>query len=191
MTGGRFWLGGLLAVSGFLLLAGVAEASLFCVVDFAGKRCQYADLDTCRRAAGKQGGCVLNEAEIAKPFGNAPFCLVESWRTECVYYDMASCEKRASTTRTVCMPNAGLANAGSAGGSPSTLGNMPAMGGGSPFGGAQQMPGMPQMPQAAMPGLPGGRPTGLPGTATLPSSGGIGATGGYAPNIGYWPGIDK
>ncbi|MBF0153180.1 MAG: hypothetical protein HQL64_05520 [Magnetococcales bacterium] len=161
------------------LMAGSSEASLFCVMDFAGKRCQFSDLDTCRRAAGKQGGCVLNETEIARPFGDAPFCLVESWRTECVFIDMASCEKRSST-RSVCIANpngSGMGNSPFGGQMPQ---GMPAMPGSRP-------PGFPsaQMPQA---GIPGGAPSGFPGNQpTLPSSGGVGST--YLPNAGYWPGL--
>ncbi len=150
-----------------LLMAGESQASLFCVVDFSGKRCQFGDLDSCRRAAGKQGGCVLNEAEIAKPFGGSPFCLVESWRTECVYMSMAACEKRAQTTRTVCMANP---NGGGMGHSP--FGNQVPQGG---VAAARMPPGM-------------GTTGGFPGGMNLPSSGGVGST--YLPSPGYWPGID-
>lgn len=165
----RFWMVFLVVLS----WAGLSEAGLFCVVDFAGKRCMFNDLESCRQAAGKQGGCVLNESEIAKPFGASPYCLVESWRTECVYPDMASCEKRATTTRTVCMANPNLAH-------------------NAPFG--QQMQGM---HPAGMQGMqPGGmqqnfnKPPGFPGATNLPSSGGVTGSG-YVPNTGYWPGTDK
>ncbi|MBF0340742.1 MAG: hypothetical protein HQL95_07225 [Magnetococcales bacterium] len=88
----------------FLLLPD-AQAALFCVTDFGGRRCTYPDLDACRRAAGQQGGCDLNTEELVKPTGAAPFCLVESWRTECNYMDRLSCEKRAAMIRTVCIVN--------------------------------------------------------------------------------------
>lgn len=93
---------------GLLCWSGLAAASLFCVVDFAGKRCNYPDLDACRQAAGRQGGCVLNEGALVKPVGGAPVCLVESWRTECIYSDRVSCEQRAMATRTVCVDNPNL-----------------------------------------------------------------------------------
>ncbi|MBF0295641.1 MAG: hypothetical protein HQL96_10680 [Magnetococcales bacterium] len=163
----RRWLGGI-GVGVALFVAGESEAGLFCSVDnMLGKRCQYTDLDSCRRAVGKQGGCVLNEAEIAKPFGNAPYCLVESWRTECVYNDMASCERQAATTKTVCMANP----EGSMGGSP--------FAGQVPRAGIPAMPGMPGMP--AVPGQPP-----MPGMPQMPSSGGVGAT--MPTSTGYWPG---
>lgn len=95
-----------------LLMARGGEASLFCVVDFAGKRCLYNDLLRCREAAGQQGGCVLNEVEMVKPSGGAPFCLLESWQTDCVYMDIKSCEQRAMTTRTMCVANPNHVNRG-------------------------------------------------------------------------------
>ncbi|MBF0614478.1 MAG: hypothetical protein G8237_05915 [Magnetococcales bacterium] len=116
--------------------SGTANAGLFCVVDFAGKRCDYPDIESCRRAAGRQGGCVLNEGALLKPVGGAPFCLVESWRTECIYMDRPSCELRAAHTRTVCVehpnrtagePDMGMGGTGSAG-EPSRNGYLPSPG---------------------------------------------------------------
>ncbi|MBF0192573.1 MAG: hypothetical protein HQL99_15765 [Magnetococcales bacterium] len=111
--------GARLRVSGWIgllwgcLWVGEGWAGLFCVTDFSGQRCSYADVESCRRAAGRQGGCALNVAALVKPTGGAPFCLVESWRTHCIYPDRIACEQRAAVLRTVCVihPNQeGMAN---------------------------------------------------------------------------------
>ncbi|MBF0213449.1 MAG: hypothetical protein HQM00_07790 [Magnetococcales bacterium] len=99
----RVWLRGLVVLVGVVSGSGEVWADLFCVTDFAGRRCSYHDVDACRRAAGSQGGCDLNRAELVKPIGAAPVCLVEQGRIECVYMDRASCEKRAAITRTLCV----------------------------------------------------------------------------------------
>lgn len=88
-----------------LLWSGPAWAGLFCANDFSGRHCGYGDVTSCLQAAGRQGGCELNQAEMIKPVGGAPYCLVESWRTECIYADVASCRRRAETVRTVCIAN--------------------------------------------------------------------------------------
>ncbi|MBF0428007.1 MAG: hypothetical protein HQL94_03730 [Magnetococcales bacterium] len=188
--GCKLVLGGVFFLVG-LLMAGMGEAALFCVMDSTGKHCQYSDLDSCRRAAGSKAGCVLNDAEVAKPFGGSPYCLVESWRTECVYMDMASCEKRATTTRTVCMANPNNNNAGMPG---AGLGNtgMGGVGSGSPFGAQSPQAGMPARPaMPAMPNMPNmPNRAGFPNSGpTMPTSGGVAS--GYMPGTGYWPGIDK
>ncbi|MBF0272739.1 MAG: hypothetical protein HQL98_11835 [Magnetococcales bacterium] len=107
--GARLGVIGWVGVLGCLLWVGEGWAGLFCVTDFAGRRCSYPDVESCRRAAGRQGGCELNVAEMVKPIGGAPFCLVESWRTHCIYPDRVSCEQQAAVTRTVCVahPNQG------------------------------------------------------------------------------------
>ncbi|MBF0417715.1 MAG: hypothetical protein HQL86_05635 [Magnetococcales bacterium] len=93
----------------FLLLAlfwsGPAWAGLFCATDFSGRNCGYGDVVTCLQAVGQRGGCELNQAEMIKPVGGAPYCLVESWRTECIYADVAACRRRAEVVRSVCIVN--------------------------------------------------------------------------------------
>ncbi|MBF0164133.1 MAG: hypothetical protein HQM01_06415 [Magnetococcales bacterium] len=88
-----------------LLWSGPAWAGLFCVTDFSGRNCGYGDVTSCLQAAGRQGGCALNQAELMNPVGGAPYCLVESWRTECNYADVASCRQRAMVVRSVCIAN--------------------------------------------------------------------------------------
>lgn len=91
-----------------LLIAVDSEAALYCVVDFSGKRCQYTNLEVCQKAAGKQGSCFLNREEMLTPTGGAPYCLVESWRTECVYRDFVSCKQIAKPRRATCIANPNL-----------------------------------------------------------------------------------
>ncbi|MEO5347574.1 MAG: hypothetical protein H7834_14545 [Magnetococcus sp. YQC-9] len=116
-------------VSVSLFWSGTAWAGLFCASDFSGQHCDYGDVEACRQAAGQQGGCELNQAEIIKPVGGASYCLVESWRTECIYANISSCGKRAAVVRSVCIVNpnntggrievvAGLGIQGSGGGPP-------------------------------------------------------------------------
>ncbi|GAB0056548.1 hypothetical protein SIID45300_00856 [Candidatus Magnetaquicoccaceae bacterium FCR-1] len=88
-----------------LFWSGSAWAGLFCATDFSGRHCGYGDVASCLQAAGKQGGCELNQAEMIQPVGGAPYCLVESWRTECIHADVAACRRRAEVVRSVCIAN--------------------------------------------------------------------------------------
>ncbi|MBF0625593.1 MAG: hypothetical protein HQL82_12390 [Magnetococcales bacterium] len=102
MNRGWRWMIGVALILG---LPGLGQAAPFCVVDFAGQRCWYADMDSCRRAAGVQGSCMVNPLEMKAPSGGASFCLVESWQTQCIYKDLASCNHQAALRRGACLPN--------------------------------------------------------------------------------------
>ncbi|MBF0124270.1 MAG: hypothetical protein HQL60_02900 [Magnetococcales bacterium] len=89
-----------------LLVVGLssgAAAAPFCVVDFAGERCWYADYDSCMRAAGNQGSCSVNRNEMVAPSGGAAYCLVESWKTDCIYRTLAQCDAEARRRRATCI----------------------------------------------------------------------------------------
>lgn len=98
------WLAALLV----LFWAGESVAGLYCVVDLSGRRCDFMDLDSCKKSAGKAGSCVLNRDGMMAPQGGAPYCLVESWRTECVYQDLAGCEQQTFSRKASCIPNPNL-----------------------------------------------------------------------------------
>ncbi|MBF0455996.1 MAG: hypothetical protein HQL72_14415 [Magnetococcales bacterium] len=91
-----------------LLFSSEVSASLYCVVDFSGRRCNYTDMTTCQQAAGDQGECVLNRQEMIAPVGGAVYCLVEKWKTECVYRDLASCQRQALPRKASCLANPNL-----------------------------------------------------------------------------------
>ncbi|MBF0152520.1 MAG: hypothetical protein HQL64_02130 [Magnetococcales bacterium] len=99
------WMAGVLAGGVWLLLPMVGVAGPFCVVDFAGKRCWFQDVESCRQAAGPQGSCVVNGAEIVAPVGGSPYCVVESWQTQCIYKDEGSCRQAAQRRRGECIAN--------------------------------------------------------------------------------------
>lgn len=86
-------------------LVALIQAAPYCAVFSHGKQCFYFSWDECKRAAGSQGACTINEKEAKKPQGNAPFCLVASYGTQCFYYDMSQCEKAAKTANAVCTVN--------------------------------------------------------------------------------------
>ncbi|MBF0158385.1 MAG: hypothetical protein HQL58_02570 [Magnetococcales bacterium] len=94
-----------------LLLCGIigteGNTAPFCVVDFAGERCWYADYDSCVRAAGSQGSCTVNRNEMIAPSGGADYCLVESWKTDCVYRTAAQCDREAQRRHATCIANPG------------------------------------------------------------------------------------
>ncbi|MBF0135174.1 MAG: hypothetical protein H7833_02375 [Magnetococcus sp. DMHC-1] len=99
------WFAGLLWAGVWLSLPQAGLAGPFCVVDFAGKRCWFQDVESCRQAAGPQGSCVVNSAEIVAPLGGARYCVVESWQTQCIYKDEGSCRQAAERRRGECITN--------------------------------------------------------------------------------------
>lgn len=84
------------------------EAALYCVADFSGERCLFSDRASCQKAAGEQGSCFLNRKQLRAPTGGSPFCLVESWHTECIYRDMPSCALIAAPRQASCIANPNL-----------------------------------------------------------------------------------
>ena len=151
----------------FLLLlfwVNEASASLYCVVDFSGRRCRYPDLASCREAAGSQGECELNQGKMIAPVGGAPFCLVEKWKTECLYRDLSSCERQATPRRATCIANPNQGGQGSRPSHPS----MPEAGWG---GGQTSQPQWGQDPQQPWGSEPkGGRYLPSPGYNPRPGS---------------------
>jgi len=77
----------------------------FCAVYSYGRQCFYFDMDSCRRAAGDAGACVINEAEMKRPTSGAPFCVVTSYATQCFYYDAGSCRRAAAQSGGACVVN--------------------------------------------------------------------------------------
>lgn len=102
----------------FLSMPGELGASLYCAVDLSGQRCQFVDLESCKKAVGDRGSCVLNRGEMVAPKGGSPFCLAEQWKTECLYQDRNSCEKVAIPQKATCIPNPNLTRDGSGTDSP-------------------------------------------------------------------------
>ena len=78
------------------LTASGAIAGPYCAVFDWGKACDYSDLKECLRAAGRDGGCEINQKEDKAPSGTAPFCLVTPQGTECIYADAPACRMAAS-----------------------------------------------------------------------------------------------
>lgn len=88
-----------------LLAPTMGWAELYCAINFAGKRCWYTDMISCRQAAGPQGDCILNVEKMQAPVGGAPWCMVESWQTRCIYSDKAKCLSVATPRRATCIAN--------------------------------------------------------------------------------------
>lgn len=80
-------------------------AAPFCAVFSYGAKCDYYDMDSCRRAAGSQGGCIINQDEVRQPSGGAPFCVVTSHATQCWHYDAQSCRQAAASSGGSCVVN--------------------------------------------------------------------------------------
>jgi hypothetical protein len=99
-----------LMIVGSIGLMPRASAAPFCVVDFAGERCWYKDYDSCVRAAGEQGECVVKPDTMVAPVGGAAYCLVESWQTQCNYATLAACERESQRRHATCIPHPGRDN---------------------------------------------------------------------------------
>lgn len=80
-------------------------AAPYCAVFSYGKQCQYYDWDSCQRAVGNEGACVINQGEAKAPLGNAPFCVVSGLATKCYYNDAKSCREDAARENAVCAIN--------------------------------------------------------------------------------------
>jgi hypothetical protein len=86
-----------------LLTMSVASAAPFCVVTGTGKRCFYADEQTCGDVAKSVGGtCVKNDERQRPPPGGAPYCVVSYSGTQCNYQDLKSCETAARAVNGAC-----------------------------------------------------------------------------------------
>ena len=88
-----------------LVLSESAIAAPFCAVFSYGKQCFYYNYDSCLRAAGTRGACVINDEEVRAPSSGAPFCVVASYGTQCFYYDAASCRRAAALVDGACAVN--------------------------------------------------------------------------------------
>ncbi|MEO5377806.1 MAG: hypothetical protein H7832_08515 [Magnetococcus sp. DMHC-6] len=102
---GRIYQFFLVGIFLFLSIRAGCADGLYCLEDFSGERCHFADLAACQKALGEQGACVLNPHGMVPPSGGAPFCVVENWRTECIYLDQASCEVQALARKADCIGN--------------------------------------------------------------------------------------
>jgi hypothetical protein len=73
-----------------------AIAGPYCAVFDWGKAYDYSNLKERLRAAGRDGGCEINQKEDKAPSGTAPFCLVDLQGTKCIYDDELACRMAAS-----------------------------------------------------------------------------------------------
>ena len=88
-----------------MLVASTTMAAPYCAIFSYGKQCYYHDWNSCQRAAGSQGACVINQQETKAPSGGAPFCVVASYGTQCYYHDAQSCRQAAASANAVCAVN--------------------------------------------------------------------------------------
>ncbi|MBF0368497.1 MAG: hypothetical protein HQL52_03475 [Magnetococcales bacterium] len=89
----------------FLPFQAFANPGLYCLMDFGGKQCHWPDLASCQKMAGESGSCFLNQEEMIAPTGGSPWCVVESWRTECIYQVPDNCETQARIRKATCIKN--------------------------------------------------------------------------------------
>lgn len=82
-----------------------ALAAPFCVVTSYGTNCWYNNMNDCRRAAGSQGACIINQEEVQQPSGGTPFCVVTGYGTNCWYYNAESCRQAAASNGGACVVN--------------------------------------------------------------------------------------
>lgn len=81
-------------------------AAPFCAVFSFGTQCYYYNMNECRRAAGSQGACIINQEEVQQPSGSgAPFCVVTNFGTNCWYYNAGSCRQAANSSGGACVVN--------------------------------------------------------------------------------------
>lgn len=92
-------------ICALMLASSSALAAPYCAVFSYGKQCYYYDWDSCRKAAGKEGACVINQQEAKPASGSAPFCVVASHGTQCYYYNAESCRNAAASANAVCAVN--------------------------------------------------------------------------------------
>ncbi len=89
----------------FIITSNQVLAAPYCAVFSYGEQCFYYDWNSCQRAAGNSGACVINQKETQAPSGGAPFCVVASYGTQCFYYDSQSCQRAAAAANAVCAVN--------------------------------------------------------------------------------------
>jgi hypothetical protein len=89
-----------------LALSLPAAAAPFCAQTEEGSRCIYQRFNACQeaveKAAGKQGRCVTNQAELKKPVGKERYCVVTDSANQCFYQDAKSCQHAASASGGSC-----------------------------------------------------------------------------------------
>jgi hypothetical protein len=98
------------AIFTLILAAGITYAAPYCAVSYRGTQCSYYDFKTCRRAAGSDGTCVVNENREkfklpSGPLGGAPFCVVSSNAVNCSFYSDKSCREAAPALGGKCAAN--------------------------------------------------------------------------------------
>ncbi len=83
----------------------VLAAAPFCTVFTYGRHCWYYTYEECLRAAGTEGYCAVNNAEIRQPSIVGPLCVVNPYATQCWYYDTKLCNEAAAASGGVCLPS--------------------------------------------------------------------------------------
>ena len=78
------------------LIPSVALAAPYCAVFAWGKQCDYATYEECARAAGSDGACEFNSQKDKAGPGSAPYCLVTTFETKCIFDDAPACRIAAS-----------------------------------------------------------------------------------------------
>ncbi len=95
-----------LLLSALVLVSTSAVAAPFCVVTNYATNCWYYNVESCQRAAGSQGACIVNSQEAQLPAkGGTPFCVVTNYGTNCWYHDANSCRQAAAHSGGACVVN--------------------------------------------------------------------------------------
>ncbi len=101
----------LVSVGLWSLTIDVVLAGSYCAIYPWGKVCDFKTFEDCRRAAGSDGACDFNREPQKAPPGNAPYCLVTSSGSQCIYDDASTCRMAAAihnspvVTRAECREN--------------------------------------------------------------------------------------
>jgi hypothetical protein len=82
----------------------IANAATFCGIQGSARNCWYGSLESCQRAVGSNGTCVMNQDEAARQSGSAPFCAASGSSPGCHYWDYQSCVRTAERTGGKCEP---------------------------------------------------------------------------------------
>ncbi|HJV64897.1 MAG TPA: hypothetical protein VJ550_04100 [Geomonas sp.] len=99
-------------------------AAPFCTVFSYGVQCRYYTYAQCKGAAGTDGYCVVNAAEIHQNVV-APFCVVLPYGNakQCQYQDTKACNDAATAAGGVCLSTRKVATATGQEKNPAAVGN--------------------------------------------------------------------
>lgn len=93
----------LLLVS-LLIACPAALAAPFCAVYSWGSQCVFSDLDACLVSLQEDGECIINEAEVRRPLGDARYCVVTPLALpQCQYEEEDACRVAARNQAGTCM----------------------------------------------------------------------------------------